>query len=55
MRECFVANGAARCGSLPLPVDRSHPEGRHIDLRVAVIPATSADARSAPALARIFA
>ena len=47
MRECFVDITRARCGSLLVPVDRSRPEARRIDLRVAVIPATSADARSA--------
>lgn len=47
MRECFVDITRARCGSLLVPVDRSRPDGRRIDLRVAVVPATSTDARSA--------
>jgi pimeloyl-ACP methyl ester carboxylesterase len=35
-------DGEARCGSLSVPEDRSAPEGRRIDLRVVVLPATGA-------------
>lgn len=33
----------AQCGTLRVPEDRAHPQGRHIDLRVAVIPALARD------------
>ena len=34
---------AAVCGSLTVPEDRSHPEGRQIDLNVRVVPAVASD------------
>lgn len=35
------ARVTARCGVLPVPEDRSQPDGRSIDLRIAVVPAVS--------------
>ena len=35
------ASVAAYCASVPVPEDRSHPQGRHISLRIALIPATA--------------
>ena len=43
MRECTVGATLARCGSLLVPVDPARPDGRRIDLRVAVVPATGSD------------
>ncbi len=37
-----------RCGSVSVPEDRSKPDGRRIDLRVVVIPATKPDPAMAP-------
>jgi len=46
MAECTITSKApitftanARCGTLDVPEDRSQPSGRHIGLRVAVVPA----------------
>ena len=36
------AQAPALCGTLQVPEDRSKPGGRHIDLRVAVVPAVAA-------------
>ncbi len=36
------------CGTLQVPEDRSNPSGRQIGLRVAVVPATAADAKPDP-------
>ncbi len=36
------------CGTLQVPEDRSNPSGRHIGLRVAVVPAAAADAKPDP-------
>jgi pimeloyl-ACP methyl ester carboxylesterase len=33
----------AQCGTLRVPEDRAHPQGRHIDLHLAVIPALARD------------
>lgn len=43
MSACVIGGYSARCGTLSVPEDRARPSGRHIDLRVAVIPAVSAD------------
>ncbi len=37
----------ARCGTLEVPEDRRHPEGRRIPLRVSVLPARPAQGRAA--------
>ncbi len=41
LSACVRAGLTAKCGSLRVPEDRLSPEGRNIDLRVVVIPATS--------------
>ena len=38
----------AKCGTLEVAEDRAHPDGRKIDLYVAVLPATDPSARSEP-------
>ena len=42
MSACAVGDVEALCGTLSVPEDRSRPEGRHIELRVALVPARSA-------------
>lgn len=44
-------DGEARCGTLPVWEDRDAREGRRIDLRVAVLPATGPDAAAPPLFA----
>jgi pimeloyl-ACP methyl ester carboxylesterase len=41
LTPCRLKNSGvpARCGVLRVPEDRAHPEKRHIDLRIAVVPA----------------
>ena len=40
LSSCRLRGGVqARCGTLEVPEDRKHPEGRHLKLRVAVVPA----------------
>ena len=40
LSSCRLRGGVqARCGTLDVPEDRQHPEGRHLKLRVAVVPA----------------
>ena len=57
MTPCLVqgevpvkAEVAGFCGTLQVPEDRSRPDGRRIDLRVAVVPALAADPRAGPAV-----
>lgn len=40
LAPCRLENSAAeaRCGTLEVPEDRAHPQGRHLKLRVAVVP-----------------
>jgi pimeloyl-ACP methyl ester carboxylesterase len=45
------AKAAALCGTLRVPEDRSKPQGRTIDLRVAVVPSTAAHPASDPLFA----
>lgn len=45
---CIVGDQAARCGTLRVLEDRSDPEGRQIDLRVVMLPATGSDVRPDP-------
>jgi pimeloyl-ACP methyl ester carboxylesterase len=40
LQPCAIGDQAAQCGTLPVLEDRSDPESRQIDLRVAVLPAT---------------
>ena len=42
------ASVAGYCGTLQVPEDRSNPSGRQIGLRVAIVPATAADAKPDP-------
>ena len=58
MTPCLVqgevpvkAEVAGLCGTLQVPEDRSKPDGRRIDLRVAVVPALAADPRPDPLFA----
>jgi pimeloyl-ACP methyl ester carboxylesterase len=48
MAPCTAGGASAVCGTLRVPEDRSNPEGREIDLRVAVIPAIAAAPRADP-------
>jgi pimeloyl-ACP methyl ester carboxylesterase len=48
MEPCAVGETTGWCGVLRVPEDRSHPEGRQIDLRVVVMPATGPTARPDP-------
>lgn len=43
MAPCEVGGFPARCGTLPVPEDRSDPGGRRIELAVAVIPAATGE------------
>jgi pimeloyl-ACP methyl ester carboxylesterase len=43
-----AARVAARCGTLEVPEDPAHPEGRKIRLRVAVIPSDAPEAKPDP-------
>lgn len=55
LEDCALQLGAApgvetpaRCGAFDVPEDWSKPDGRHITLQVAVLPALSANPRGAP-------
>ena len=54
LHECRLAHPlrlaslAARCGSLKVPLDRSHPGGASIDLSIAVVPALNRRADAPP-------
>ncbi len=48
MQACTLTDAWGVCGTLRVPEDRSDPEGRSIDIRVAVIPAISATPKPDP-------
>lgn len=50
LRACHVPHVAdeLRCGTLDVPEDRAHPEGRHLALPVVVLPAHAGRGRGVP-------